>query len=64
MTWDGQDYGWGLPRQRKLTDEELAERDRRLDLAMDTEDELDSWAAWRAGEDRGWRDPYAQDDDS
>jgi hypothetical protein len=41
MTWDGNDYGWGLPRQRKLTDDELAERDRRLDLAMDTEDERD-----------------------
>jgi hypothetical protein len=41
MTWDGNDYGWGLPRQRKPTDDELAERDRRLDLAMDTEDERD-----------------------
>jgi hypothetical protein len=32
---------WSLPRPRKLTDDELAERDRRLDLAMDTEDERD-----------------------
>jgi hypothetical protein len=38
MTWDGNDYGWGLPHPRKLTDDELAERDRRLDLAMDSED--------------------------
>lgn len=42
MTWDGKtDYGWGLPHQRALTDAEQRELDRKLDEALDLDDDYD-----------------------